>query len=115
MNQPNLPIGEPSWLEIGAPTGTITRDFFASLFGWRFVDMENDNHRVESPTFRAGLHPQDAPGIFVYFRVNDLEAAVARVRELGGSVERPLTDDSRFGRFVECKDPQGVPFGLHQP
>jgi uncharacterized protein len=56
----------------------------------------------------------------VFFRVDDMEAALARVRELGGAVDEVDVegDDesvARFGRFKLCHDDQGSPFGLHQP
>ena len=48
-----------------------------------------------------------------------MDAALARVRELGGTVEpSPDVDpdaDSEYGRFALCSDDQGSPFGLHQP
>lgn len=53
--------------------------------------------------------------------MDDLDAAVARVRELGGTVE-DLGDGgdseesaARFGRFKLCRDDQGSAFGLHEP
>ena len=53
-------------------------------------------------------------------RVDDIEAALARVRELGGTVEDTDVEGdaettARFGRFKLCRDDQGSPFGLHQP
>ena len=56
----------------------------------------------------------------VFFEVEDIEAALERVRELGGEVDETDVeggDDSvaRFGRFKLCRDDQGSPFGLHQP
>ena len=50
----------------------------------------------------------------------DLDAAVDRVRELGGSVEQMdlgggEETQATFGRFQFCRDDQGSPFGLHQP
>jgi uncharacterized protein len=49
-----------------------------------------------------------------------MDAAVARVRELGGELRDNLGGDdpdtvARFGRFAICRDDQGSPFGLHQP
>lgn len=59
-------------------------------------------------------------GPYLFFRVDDMAAAVAQVRELGGSVQGgdPGEDDesaARFGRFRLCRDDQGSPFGLHEP
>ena len=50
----------------------------------------------------------------------DLDAALARVVELGGEIQDYFDDDGgdneqRFGRFKFVKDNQGSPFGLHQP
>jgi hypothetical protein len=56
----------------------------------------------------------------VFFRVDDIDAAVARVQELGGSVDEVDVEGDEesfatFGRFKLCKDDQGSSFGLHQP
>jgi len=52
--------------------------------------------------------------IVVYFRVLDIEAAARRVRELGGEAD-DLGPEGEGGRFVSCRDDQGVQFGLHEP
>jgi hypothetical protein len=60
------------------------------------------------------VHGEDpSPQIYVYFNVSDIEAAAARVRSAGGEAEEP-TDEPGFGRFVNCRDPGGIRFGLHQ-
>ena len=70
----------------------------------------------ETPGIKAGLHGNDTGyGTVVYFRVTDIEAAAARVRELGGKVEELGVDEPGFGRFYNCRDPQDVRFGLIQP
>lgn len=107
--------GAPSWLELGARTGKLSRDFFADLFGWHFIDMEGDNFRAELPGAGLGLHPGDEPGVVVFFRVRDIQSAAARVEALGGKLEGPIGDQGPFGTFVLCRDPQGIRFGLHRP
>jgi predicted enzyme related to lactoylglutathione lyase len=69
----------------------------------------------------GGIHGGD-PGAspYLFFRVDDIAAAIERVRELGGEVdETDIEGDeasiARFGRFKLCRDDQGSPFGLHQP
>ena len=57
---------------------------------------------------------------YVFFAVDDMDAALERVRELGGSVEEMEVEgdgeqQARFGRFKLCRDDQGSSFGLHQP
>ncbi len=76
---------------------------------------------IETPNVPGGLHGGDAGASpYVFFRVDDLEAALAKVRDLGGEVSDDVGGDDpdsveRFGRFVLCKDDQGSSFGLHQP
>jgi predicted enzyme related to lactoylglutathione lyase len=111
--------GELSFFELGVGDLDRARAFYGSLFDWEFVD-QGSGARIETPNVPGGLHGGD-PGAtpYLFFRVDDLDAAVARVRELGGEVAEDLGDDpdtvARFGRFVLCKDDQGSGFGLHQP
>jgi predicted enzyme related to lactoylglutathione lyase len=108
------PEGSPGWLEIGVPETDATREFFAGLFGWRVEPMRAGNANFAGPGLRAGLHGGDnAREIIVYFSVADIEAAVSRVRELGGKAEDPGPEE-RLGRFASATDPQGVHFGLYQ-
>lgn len=68
----------------------------------------------ETPTGKVGLHGNDAGGAVPYFRVENIEAAVAHVRALGGTAEDFIANEPGFGRFCNCTDPQGLRFGLHQ-
>jgi predicted enzyme related to lactoylglutathione lyase len=49
----------------------------------------------------------------VYFRVDDIEAAAARVRAAGGEVLSVANYDS--GGNAECRDDQGLRFSLFRP
>ena len=105
---------EPSYLELGAPDEGRARTFFADLFGWTFTPMENGGW-FDSGAIKTGLHGgDDRPAIVVYFAVPDIEAAIAKVRDLGGTADDPTPDEQGFGRFATCTDPQGVRFGLRQ-
>lgn len=115
MSTKQVPIGAPSFIELGTPSGSKARAFFGDLFGWSSVDMGSDNSCADTPTIRVGMHPNDPDAcMVVYFAVADLDAAVARVRELGGTANDPGPPEPGFGRLTECRDPQGVRFGLHQ-
>jgi predicted enzyme related to lactoylglutathione lyase len=111
----DVPEGAPSFIEVGAPSGAEARAFYGQLFGWSFHDMGRDSFWIQTPTLRLGLHSGDPDrNMVVYFAVADIEAAVARVRAFGGQAPDPGAEQPGFGRFVECRDPQGVRFGLHQ-
>ncbi len=55
----------------------------------------------------------------MFVAVDDVDAAMTRVRELGGEAHELGPDAAadmreRFGRFALCRDDQGSSFGLHQ-
>lgn len=58
--------------------------------------------------------PEDAHSFWrVYFRVEDTDAAIAKIQELGGTVlDGPM--DSPFGRLATVADPQGGMFQIIQ-
>jgi hypothetical protein len=102
--------GTVSFLEIGSTDMAATRKFFGEVFDWPF----RDDMWFQTPTIKAGLHGNDpTPQMYVYFHVVDLDAAAARVRAAGGEASE-IKDEGEFGRFVNCKDPGGIQFGLHQ-
>lgn len=50
-----------------------------------------------------------------YIHTDDVDAAVAKVREGGGKVWREPAEIPAVGRFAVCADPQGAMFNLMQP
>jgi uncharacterized protein len=108
--------GEVSYLEIGTKDAGASRSFFEQLFGWNFHSIGNDGEGwFQTPSIKAGLHGNDPePRVLIFFNVPDLMIAIARVQELGGGTDQPGSDESGFGRFCICHDPEGICFGLHQ-
>jgi predicted enzyme related to lactoylglutathione lyase len=114
--------GELSFFELGVEDTERGRAFYERLFGWRFEPgPAGEGLAIATPNVPGGIHGGDrgsAP--YVFFRVDDMDTALARVRELGGAVDEvdlggDETSVARFGRFMLCRDDQGSPFGLHQP
>jgi predicted enzyme related to lactoylglutathione lyase len=75
---------------------------------------------VGTPTLSGGLHGGDEGATaMTFFAVDDIEAALAKVIELGGSRDGYGGDDppepTQWGRFAICRDDQGSLFGLHEP
>jgi predicted enzyme related to lactoylglutathione lyase len=107
--------GEPSHFEVGVPDAARAKRFYGELFRWSFETTHGENAWIETPGVRGGLHDQDeARNIVLYFSVADIDAAVRRVRELGGIADEPGPPEPG-GRFAACRDDQGLVFGLHQP
>ena len=104
--------GEPSHFEIGVPDPERAQAFYGRLLGWSF-DGTDRGARISTTGIGGGLHP-DEPWIQVFYRVDDLDAAAARVVELGGTVGEGRSEGPG-GRYLhDCRDDQGVPFGLHE-
>jgi len=116
--------GEPDWFEIGVDDVARARTFYETLFGWQFElgpsGDESEGATIRTSGIAGGLHGGDQGAMpYLFFKVDDLDAAIEQVRELGGEIEStPGVDpdhDSEFGRFAFCRDDQGSRFGLHQP
>jgi predicted enzyme related to lactoylglutathione lyase len=104
--------GEPSYIELGVPDADRALAFYSAVLGWS-VDPAAGITQVATSTLSIGIHGGDPGTHFeVMFAVADLEAALAAVQAGGGEIVSPVTDSPRFGRWAECRDDQGVRFGL---
>lgn len=113
--------GELAFFELGVADAEGGRAFYEGLFGWSFeTGPSQAGFMINTPNMPGGMHGGDSGAApYVFFRVDDMEAALRRVRELGGEVEGADVEGdadsiARFGRFKLCRDDQGSPFGLHQ-
>ena len=115
---------EPSFFELGVADPERGRAFYGALFGWSFdPGPSGRGFSIATGGLPGGMHGGDAGASpYLFFRVDDLDATVARLRELGGTVEdigeegaEAEESVARFGRFKLCRDDQGSTFGLHQP
>lgn len=114
--------GKLAFFELGVDDTERGRAFYEGLFGWTFkTGPSGQGFTITTPNVPGGMHGGDAGGSpYVFFEVEDIEAAMARVRELGGQIEEMDVEGdeastAKFGRFKLCHDNQGSRFGLHQP
>ena len=104
--------------EIPADDTVASREFWGSLFGWQFQAFPGpseyhmarigDQEGVAITNMEPGKR-----GMRSYFDVDDINAGVARVKELGGEASDP-TPVPHMGWFATCADPHGNEFGLWQ-
>jgi predicted enzyme related to lactoylglutathione lyase len=107
--------GQPSHFELGVPDAARAKRFYGELLGWAFETTHGENAWVDTGGVRGGVHGgDDERRVVLYLRVDDVDEAVRRVRELGGDAADP-GPAGPGGRFVSCRDDQGVEFGLHEP
>ena len=109
--------GELVWFEMVAHDAERAKAFYGSLLGWQFRDAEMPGlayHVFEGEPGGAIYEGESAGnGPIVYFGSEDIDADVARVRELGGQAEdkSPIPG---VGWFARCTDPEGNSFSLYQ-
>jgi uncharacterized protein len=120
--------GAPSWFELHTRDYERAVDFYRAVFGWD-TKVLSDTPQFRYTTFRrrddwlAGINDASIMGSLgegapahwsVYFGVDDTDAALARVKELGGSIVRPA-EDTPYGRLGAATDSTGAPFSLVAP
>ena len=114
--------GELSFFEIGVEDADKGRAFYEAMFGWKMEPGPSGQGSTITTPEPARWHARRRRGAapYLFFAVDDIDAALDRVRELGGSIEDMDVDgdeqaQAQFGRFKLCRDDQGSPFGLHEP
>ncbi len=105
--------GQLFYFTMNVRDGARANRFFSALLGWRTRAGEPDSFHIESLVQPGGLHGQSEPGVDLYFVVDDIDEAVTKVRELGGTADEPVRYSS--GASVRCTDDQGTPFFLSVP
>ncbi len=108
--------GKPVHFEVPAKDASRAREFYTKLFGWEFQSMEGptEYHMTRFSGDTGGAVFQGDPGaIRVYFDVDDVNAGVARLKELGGKADDPQPVPG-MGWFATGTDTEGNPIGLWQ-
>jgi uncharacterized glyoxalase superfamily protein PhnB len=89
--------------------------FFGAVLGWEFTDPQQGHvANISAPPGGISEVDQDASTrAQLWFVVDDIHAAVATVRALGGTADDPVLYDS--GWSADCVDDQGTTFNLSVP
>jgi hypothetical protein len=109
--------GEVVHYEIAALDTERARRFWEGVFGWSFGDnaMPEGEYRMAQVTDAAGaaLMPGEPGHPNVYLDTDDIDASIAKVRELGGEAADKMPVPTH-GWFAACKDSEGNVFYLWQ-
>jgi uncharacterized glyoxalase superfamily protein PhnB len=110
--------GEISYLTIGVPDIARARSFYGAVLNWEFTPGHTPggwNVQLGGTEVRpmTGMYSgTDRPVVVPMYTVDDIESAVTRVREAGGSATDPTPQP--YGLTSECTDDQGSRFYLGQ-
>ena len=115
--------GSPSWFELHTRDYDASVAFYREVFGWdtqtmgdtpefRYTVMTQGEDQLAGIMDASGFLPAGVPANWqIYFASADVDATIARVVELGGSVGQPA-EDTPYGRLAQVADPTGAQFRL---
>jgi predicted enzyme related to lactoylglutathione lyase len=122
VDPPPAPNGSVAWWDLLTEDADAVFEFYTTIFGWEFKPFkpgawvvvhggrpiggisEIDNQLPENESFWLA-------GIAVY----DVDAAMARAKELGATVHIPVKEIADFARYGVISDPQGAELLLVKP
>lgn len=115
--------GAYAWNELHSNDLAAARKFYADVFGFTYDDLTNPEFTYfvfKSPTDSEpiggmgdnSMAPEGTPSHWLtWFQVDEVDGAVAKVGELGGTAMM-APSDSPFGRMAVVAGAQGEVFGL---
>lgn len=118
VNEP----GAYSWSELVTTDVEASKGFYKSVFGWdsdtqnagpiEYTEWKTGGRSVGGMMQKPEMMPAEVPSHWgVYFAVSDIDAAMAKVKELGGTVlAGPI--DSPAGKLAPVVDPVGANFNI---
>jgi predicted enzyme related to lactoylglutathione lyase len=102
--------------ELNAKDADRAKRFYSGLFGWKYKDSEIpgvEYYLIEGVEPGGAINPAQEPGPVVYFDTDNIDASIAKVRELGGKSDDKLPIPGQ-GWFAGCVDTEGNKFSLFQ-
>jgi uncharacterized protein len=101
------------------PAGDADRGerFWEGFGGWTIENAgmpDMDYRMFQDDGWGGAVYPKmDEDGPIIYFGSDDIDADLAKVKELGGEAgdKQPIPS---VGWFARCKDSEGNPFSLFQ-
>lgn len=119
-------VGTPAWFELQTRDFDAVVEFYKNVFKWdahaasdvpefRYTTL-GEGQSMAAGIIDASAWPEEAgPARWsVYFRVDDVDAALAKVTELGGTVVMGA-EDTPYGRLAGATDPTGAFLKLMTP
>jgi uncharacterized glyoxalase superfamily protein PhnB/catechol 2,3-dioxygenase-like lactoylglutathione lyase family enzyme len=107
--------GDVANVVIVPPDTQRAKEFYEAVLQVPFASTHPGAWRTEEtrPPLTIMSPPGAEPGVQLSYRVDDIAAAVERVRAAGGRADEPV--HRLFGLLADCVDDQGATFRLWQP
>jgi uncharacterized glyoxalase superfamily protein PhnB len=105
--------GAAGYFTFQVPDDAAAKDFYGAVLGWQFSPgTVEGGWGIEGTGLQGGLWggPGRQVGWKLMYAVDDLQSALARVREHGGQVGE--VEQHPYGLSADCTDNQGIEFWL---
>jgi predicted enzyme related to lactoylglutathione lyase len=108
------------WNELSSPDLNASSTFYSGLFGWEITPFEDSpapylaikNNGANNGGMREPSPPGTPPHWLAYFGVQDIDAALAKAQELGGTkLAGPI--EITMAKIAVVQDPQGAVLALY--
>jgi uncharacterized protein len=116
----------PSWFELHTRDYQTSVGFYRNVFGWdthvasdtpefRYTTLRDGEDWLAGIMDASGFLPDGVLAVWsVYFGVEDTDATLAKIVDLGGSIVM-AAEDTPYGRLATATDPTGAQFKLVAP
>jgi predicted enzyme related to lactoylglutathione lyase len=107
--------GDVGYVSLWVPDVDRATTFFSKVLGWSYQPAAVGHARqvVGGELPHGVLGGLERSSLFLCFAVDDIDAAVERVRAAGGEVHETTLEP--FGRSAMCTDVEGTEFSMYQP
>jgi predicted enzyme related to lactoylglutathione lyase len=113
-------MGRVVHFEVTAADVGKAKDFYRRVFGWELTTAF-EGYELAATGEGAGIDGAvmardfQAQPTIVWVEVDDIHAALDRVRQAGGSAVNEINTIPGNGHVVYARDPEGTIIGLKQP
>lgn len=124
---PKPPSGRFCWYDLNTTDWEGARSFYGELFGWAESGVMSDSPGGTYWMFKSQSGDRTVGGMsnmagmmkvpahwLCYVTVDDLDAALERLKGLGGTVMNGPMEVPGGDRIAQCTDAQGAAIALHQ-
>jgi len=95
------------YVEFTSPALEDTQSFFAAAFGWSFVDYGPDYRDIQNAGTGGGIERGALRAPLIVLRTDDLDDALARIRDAGAEITKEIFDFPG-GRRFQFREPGGT-------
>jgi len=119
---PDVGAGRVAWFDLTTTDLARSKEFYGKLLDWEFAPLAGTDQAVEIVVKGASIGTiRGADGKIspfngvVYVQVDDIRAACAKAKELGGTIAPgfPFNLPDGTGAIAVLTDPTGHPIGLY--